>query len=120
MAFIWQDTPSSPPVPLPVPVGADKITFKVHEVANTVNAGGQVSYNTPNTAFDVFYELASMNVRNLNVTNLNTSHGIINTAMISTASINVANINVANITNVRIQYGFMGGSPSSNLEIATK
>ena len=120
MAFIWNNNPNPPaPVP-PFVIGSDQLTYQVHEVANAVNAGGEVSYNTPNIGFDIVYELNSLNVRNLQVTTLNASQLTINTATIGTASINRASINTANFGNVTIQYGFMGSDPSSNLQIATK
>lgn len=120
MPFIWNTTPNLPtPVP-PFVIGSDELTYKAHAVANTVNAGGELSYNTPNVGFDVVYELESLNVRNLQVTTLNAGSLTINTATISTASINRASINIANMNTVFIQYGFMGNNPGSNLEIATK
>lgn len=120
MPFIWNTNPNIPTAVPPLVIGPNEITFKVHVVANTVNAGGEVLYNTPNAGYDVIYDLPSLNVRNLQVTFLNASHATINTATISTASINRASINTANITNATIQYGFMGSNPGSNLEIATK
>jgi len=120
MAFIWQDTPSSPPVPLPVPVGADKITFKVHEVANTVNAGGQVSYNTPNTAFDVVYEFDSLNVRNMRIGSGTFEDANIRSLIINTAKITQAVINTANITHATINVGFFTGNATDNFSMVSK
>jgi hypothetical protein len=120
MPFIWNTNPNPPPQVPPFVIGSDEITYKAHVVANAVNAGGELSYNTPNVGFDIVYELDSLNVRNLRVTTLNGSQLTINTATINTASINRATINTANFTNVFIQYGFMGGDPTSNLQIATK
>jgi hypothetical protein len=120
MPFIWNTEPNSPSTDLPVPVPPGEISYEQREVANLVNAGGALSYNTPNIGFDIVYELASLNVRNLQVTTLNAGTLTINTARISAASINRASINTANFGNVTIQYGFMGSNPGSNLEIATK
>lgn len=120
MPFIWSTNPNLPAVVPPFTIGSDELTYKVHVVANAVNAGGEVLYNTPNVGFDIVYELNSLNVRNLQVTTLNAESLTINTASISTATINRASINTANLGNVFIQYGFMGSNPGSNLEIATK
>lgn len=120
MPFIWNTEPNLPAPTPPFVIGSDEISYKVHVVANAVNAGGELSYNTPNVGFDIVYELGSLNVRNLQVTTLNAGTLTINTASISTASINRASINTANFTNVFIQYGFMVSDPTSNLQIVTK
>ena len=120
MPFIWNPSPNPPSVDLPVPVPPGELTYEVRVVANAVNAGGEVLYNTPNVGFDIVYELGSLNVRNLQITSLNAGTLTINTASITTASINRATLNTANFANVFIQYGFMGSDPTTNLQIATK
>jgi len=67
MPFIWNSNPNPPARNLPQPVPPGEVSFQVALVANTVNAGGTVLYNTANTAYDVVYELPSLNVANLSV-----------------------------------------------------
>lgn len=120
MPFIWNTKPNLPPEVPPIVVGPEEVSYKVHVVANSVNAGGTVSYNTPNTAYDIVYELDSLNVRNMQVFvgNIRTSN--IGTANINTATINQATINTANITNATINVGFFTGTPTANFSMVSK
>ena len=118
--FIWNSNPNIPPANLPIPVPPGEITYEVAVVANTVNAGGTLSYNTPNVGFDVLYELPSANINVAHFTNASFNNITVNTANISTATINVANIQTANILSANIRYGYVGSDPTSNLGIASK
>jgi len=120
MGFVWQNKPTTPIPILPVPVPAGEVTYAVHTVANTVDYGGTVRYNTANSSYDVVYEFES-----LNVTNGVFENGFFDTANISTALINVANIGIATIntaiiTNATITFGYVTGSPTTNSGIASK
>lgn len=68
MPFIWNSNPNPPTRELPQPVPPGEVTYLVDVVANTVNAGGSLLYNTANTSYDVVYALPSLNVGNLTVT----------------------------------------------------
>lgn len=120
MAFIWNTQPNPTSTDLPIPVPPGQITYEQKEVANLVNAGGTLSYNTPNIGFDILYQLPSANINVAYFTDATFNNITLNTANITTASINVARINVANILNANILYGFVGSDPTSNLGIANK
>ena len=120
MAFIWNSEPNFPaPVP-PLVIGPEETSFKVHVVANTVNIGGAVSYNTPNVGYDVVYEIDSLNVRNMRVQTGIIERANIGTAIINIATINIATINTANITNATINIGFFTGNATANFSMVTK
>lgn len=120
MPFIWSSSPNPPARELPSPVPPGEITYEQKEVANLVNAGGSLSYNTPNVGFDIIYQLPSLNANVLTITNAQFDSLTIDTATISRAIINVASIQTANLTNANILYGFVGADPTSNLGIASK
>lgn len=120
MPFIWNTNPNIPPANLPIPVPPGEITYEQREVANLVNAGGTLSYNTPNVGFDIIYELPSANISVATFTDATFRNLTVNTANISTATINLANIQTANILNANIRYGYVGSDPTSNLGIASK
>jgi hypothetical protein len=120
MAFIWNTQPNPPSTDLPVPVPPGEITYEQREVANLVNAGGTLSYNTPNVGFDILYELPTANATVANFTNCTFNNITVNTANITTATINLANIQTANILSANIMYGYVGSDPTSNLGIASK
>jgi len=120
MAFIWNTQPNPPSTDLPVPVPPGELTYEQREVANLVNAGGTLSYNTPNVGFDILYELPTANVNVANFTNCTFNNITVNTANITTASINLANIQTANILSANIMFGYVGSDPTSNLGIASK
>lgn len=120
MPFQWNDAPNPPSTDLPIPVPPGEITYEQKLVANLVNAGGTLSYNTPDVAFDILYELPTANITTAYFTNASFKNITVNTANITSATINVANINTANLVNTNILYGFVGSDPTSNLGIATK
>lgn len=120
MAFIWNTQPNPPSTDLPIPVPPGELTYEQRVVANLVNAGGTLSYNTPNVGFDILYQLPTANVSVANFTNATFDNITVNTANITTATINVANIQTANILNANIRYGYVGSDPTSNLGIASK
>jgi len=120
MAFIWNTIPDPPAREMPQAVPPGEITYEQKEVANLVNAGGTLSYNTPNVGFDILYQLPSANITMATFTNAFFDNMTINTANISTATINLANVQTANILNTTILYGYVGSDPTSNLGIATK
>lgn len=120
MPFKWSDKPNPPSTDLPIPVPPGEITYEQKLVANLVNAGGALSYNTPNVAFDIVYEVPTANINVGYFTNVSFNNITVNTATISNASINVLFANTANISNANILYGFVGGDPTSNLGIASR
>lgn len=120
MPFVWNTNPNPPARALPQAVAPEEISYKVHVVANTVNAGGTLSYNTPNIGYDVLYQLPTANVNSAHFTSAYFDNITVNTATISTASINVANITTANLVNANILYGYVGSDPTSNLGVASK
>jgi len=73
MPFIWNNNPNAPARELPQAVPPGEVSYEVALVANTVNVGGALSYNTANFGYDVVYELASLNVDSLNVRSLNSN-----------------------------------------------
>jgi hypothetical protein len=51
--------PTAPQIPTPntpTPVPNTAVTYKVATVANTVNVGGTLSYNTSSNVYDVIYQ----------------------------------------------------------------
>ncbi len=80
MPFIWNDTPNIPAANLPEPTGPTQLSTEAHVVANTVNAGGTLLYNTAAVGFDVVYELPSLNVDSLSANTLNVSNLVGGTA----------------------------------------
>jgi hypothetical protein len=70
MPFIWNSSPNIPAANLPQPTGPTQISTEAHVVANTVEAGGTLLYNTAAVGFDVIYEVPTLNVGNLSVANL--------------------------------------------------
>lgn len=120
MPFIWSNNPNLPTPILPTPVPPGEVSYEVDVVANTVNAGGTLSYNTPNVAYDVLYQLPSANINTARFTLSTFDNITVNTANITTASINLANITTANILNANILYGYVGSDPTSNLQLASK
>lgn len=120
MAFNWNPTPTAPTPIVPIPVPPGEVTYEVRIVANTVDYGGTVRYNTANHSYDVVYEFPSLNV-SVGVFN----NGVFDTANIGNAVLNVAtirqaSINTANITNATITFGYVTGSPNANMGIASK
>lgn len=120
MPFQWNDKPNPPSTDLPVPVPPGEITYEQKLVANQVNAGGTLLYDTPNVEFDIIYQLPSANISVAYFTNATFNNMTLNTANITAATINVANIQTANILSANILYGFVSNEPTSNLQIATK
>lgn len=120
MPFIWSTEPNLPPEVPPIIIGPEEVSYKVHVVANTVNAGGTVSYNTPNVGYDVIYELDSLNVRNMRVQTGIIGAANIRTAIINNATINQASINTANITHATINIGYFTGNPTANFSMVSK
>lgn len=120
MAFTWTPTPNPPPREFPVPVPAGEVSYEVKLVANSVNYGGTVRYNTANRSYDIVYEFPSLNVVNGVFENGFFETANIGSAYINVAIINQASINTANITNATITVGYVTGSPNSNSGIASK
>ena len=88
MPFIWNNNPNIPAANLPLPTGPTEISTEQRLVANTVNAGGALLYNTAAVGFDVVYELDSLNVDHLTANTLNVSGGGFRTAIGATTPIN--------------------------------
>jgi hypothetical protein len=120
MPFIWNSNPNPPPANVAPEIASTEISYKVHVVANTVNAGGEVSYNTPNAGYDVIYELDSLNVRTMRVQSGIIGAANIGTAFINNATINQASINTANITHATINVGFFTGNATANFSMVSK
>lgn len=121
MPFIWIPAPEFPEQTSPHPIPEGTILYEVNEVANLVNAGGSVLYNTPNTGYDIVYELSQINVGTITITTAQFQNlTITGFATINNLSANIATINTATINTATVQIGSMGGLPGSNLEIATK
>jgi len=120
MPFIWNSNPNPPPANIAPEIASTEISYKVHVVANTVNAGGEVSYNTPNAGYDVIYELDSLNVRTMRVQTGIIGAANIGTAFINNATINQASINTANITHATINVGFFTGNATANFSMVSK
>lgn len=121
MPFVWSPVPELPEPNPPQPVPEGTIVYEVNEVANLVNAGGSVLYNTPNTGYDIVYELSQINVGTITITTAQFQNlTITGFATINSLSANIATINTATINTATVQIGSMGGLPGSNLEIATK
>jgi hypothetical protein len=120
MAFIWNIEPNPPSTDLPIPVPPGEVTYEVKLVANTVDYGGTVRYNTTNRSYDVVYEFPTLNVIDGVFENGFFESANVNVAHINVATIGQASINTANITNATIQFGYTTGDPTTNSGIATK
>lgn len=73
MPFIWTSSPQIPTPTLPQAIPSNATSYKVHVVANTVNAGGTLLYNTQASAYEVIYEYPTLNVGALVARNFNAS-----------------------------------------------
>ena len=120
MAFNWNPQPNPPSTDLPVPVPPGEVSYKVKTVANTVDYGGTVRYNTANASFDVVYEFPSLNVVDGVFENGFFESANVNVAHLNVATIGQVSLNTANITNATIQFGYTTGNPTANMGIATK
>ena len=120
MAFTWNPIPNPPARVLPTPVPPGEVSYEVKLVANTVDYGGEVRYNSTNHSYDVIYEFPSLNIGDGVFRNGVFETANISNATINVATINTASINTATITNATIQYGYTTGNPTSNMGIATK
>ena len=136
MPFSWITGPQLPPENIPAPIPSSAITYKVDLVANTVNAGGVLVYNTTAELYDVVYPVttgsavllnvstfAEMNVSfgNLTVANVDVFNSAV--ANIGTANINFITADSANITTLyypTIVSGNASADPTTPLGIATK
>lgn len=120
MSFIWVPTPNLPTPNLPTPVPPGEVSYEVYEVANTVDWGGQVRYNTANRSYDVVYEFPTLNVTVGVFENGFFTSANIGNAYINVATISQATINTANITNATITFAYATGNPTANMGMATK
>lgn len=120
MPFEWVTKPNPPSTDLPVPVPPGEITYEVKVVANSVDYGGTVRYNTANRSYDIVYEFPTLNVVQGVFENGIFESANIGNAYINMATINQASINTANITNATIQFGYTTGDPTANSGIANK
>jgi hypothetical protein len=120
MAFTWNPTPSAPVRTLPQPVPPGQVTYQVHAVANTVDYGGAVRYNTANRSYDIVYEFPSLNV-NIGIFENGFFESMnVGRATLNVADINQARINTSNITNATITFAYVTGDPTANMGIASK
>jgi hypothetical protein len=120
MSFKWNPNPTAPAPIVPVPVPPGEITYEVKLVANSVNYGGAVRYNTTNRSYEVVYEFPSLNVTNGVFENGFFDSANIGSAVLNVATINQASINTANITNATITFAYVTGSPNANMGMASK
>lgn len=120
MAFEWVNKPNPPSTDLPIPVPPGEISYEVKVVANSVDYGGTVRYNTANRSYDIVYEFPTLNVVEGIFENGFFGSANIGNAYINVATINQASINTANITNATIEFGYTTGDPTTNAGIATK
>ena len=137
MPFTWITGPQLPAPPEPEPIPSTAISYKVDLVANTVNAGGFLVYNTSSEQYDVRYPdndivvgsfyantYSTLNASFMNVTLLSITERLnANTANIPT--LNVGSI-TANSVNINVFYspliveGTVSADPTTPLGIASK
>ena len=120
MSFNWVPTPQIPTPNIPEPIGSSEVSYKVDVVANTVDWGGEVRYNTANASYDVVYEFDSLNVSMMVIDNAFFDTATINTLNINVATANTVTIGTANIANLYATYGTITGNATSNLSVVTK
>lgn len=120
MAFNWISTPQIPAQNLPQPSVPSDTSYKVDHVANTVDWGGELRYNTSNEIYDVVYEFDSLNIHSsiINVAtikdaNINTFHG-------NTISGNNIIFDTSHIANLTVGFGITPNTPLSNDSIVNK
>jgi len=121
MPFVWVNEPQLPQTQIIEVPGPSTISYKVDVVANLVNAGGSLLYNTPSSQYDIIYQVDSLNVHTLTI---NTAH--INTLVVS-GSANIDNAFISNATfqnvianTIYAEVSYGTNDPLTNLEIATK
>ncbi len=136
MPFTWITGPQLPAPPEPEPIPSNAISYMVGLVANTVNAGGVLVYNTIQEKYDVVYP-TSGNVTVVTPSNtwntLNASFANLTVVSANSSEIFSANINslvsitiTANTLNNATLYsptiitGTASADPTTPLGIATK
>lgn len=143
MPFSWASGPQLPPPPVPPVIPANVVSTQVDSVANTVQVGGALSWNTAAQVFDVVYVINTLNVTNIEITNSNLvsanlttsniGHLLVDTisgsvAYLTTANITTANITSLNVSSANITYlydpiiysGLVSANPTAVLGIASK
>jgi hypothetical protein len=120
MAFIWNNTPKTPAPNIPIPVPPSEISYKVGAVANSVDYGGEVRYNTANKSYDVVYEFPTLNVGDVNIDNLIFDTADVQTLRANIAAANTVTLNTANISNANVLVGVIIGNAISNSSVVTK
>ena len=136
MPFTWITGPQQPLSPEPEPIPSNAISHMVGLVANTVNAGGVLVYNTVDVKYDVIYPTTG-NVTIITPSNtwntLNASFANLTVVSANNSDIFSANINAlvsititANTLNNATLYfptivnGTASANPTAPLGIATK
>jgi len=135
MPFIWATAPSLI-TPEPDPIPSSAISYKVDAVANTVNTGGSLLYNTSTQQYDVVYPSNVYNVVGVytnTFTTLNSSYANITTAVVGNLQYTQANITTLNIVTgtinsayINVFYsplilnGVVSADPTAPLGIASK
>ena len=137
MPFTWITGPQQPLSPEPEPIPSNAISYKVDLVANTVNAGGFLVYNTSAEQYDVVYPdndiivgsfyantYVTLNSSFMNVTSLSI------TERLNANSANIPTLNVDHITansvNINVFYspviveGTVSADPTTPLGIVSK
>lgn len=136
MPFNWIAGPQLPPEITPTPIPSSAVSYKVDLVANTVNAGGVLVYNTSAEQYDVVYPVTTGSAVLLNVSTfaeMNISFGNLTIANVDVFNSTVANIGAANINfitansaNISVLYyptivsGNASADPTTPSGIATK
>jgi hypothetical protein len=137
MPFYWNPTPQIPSSQAPNIIPNNAVTTEVNVVANTVNVGGTLLYNTSAKGYDVIYPSANggnvvAQSSNTLVT-LNASFANINTATVGAMNVSYANItkaifttlnaasmNLATLYNPTMVTGTVSANPTTALGIASK
>jgi len=120
MPFTWVPTPQLPSPNVPEPIGESEVSYKVDVVANMVDWGGEVRYNTANQSYDVVYEFPSLNATTMNIDNAFCDTATINNLIANVLTANTTTIGNGTINLATVTYGIITGSPDSNSGVVTK
>lgn len=120
MSFIWNPTPNTPQPIIEDPIPSVAVSSKVGVVANTVDWGGRLKWNTSGRQYETIYEFDSLLVNVGNFTIATTLNASINNLSTITFAANVVTIQTGNIGNAQITFGTVLNIPNNNSSVVNK
>lgn len=120
MAFIWNPNPNTPPPIVEEPIPSVAVSSKVGVVANTVDWGGRLKWNTSSREYETIYEFDNLLVNVGNFVIATTVNASINNLSTNTFTANIVTIQTANIGNAQITFGTLLNIPNNNSSVVNK